>query len=152
MKCIKYDSILGQILCIISIFAFVLFTLVIYCFTEKIVLSTIFALFFSAVLIFISAYFKRWKIEFNDVQLIQYIIFNKPKKILFSEITEFKTIQEKRNTIVYEYLIISSENDSIKINKSIKNVQQLEKHLNNFKKKENQYARTISRQNPPENS
>jgi hypothetical protein len=122
-----------------------LLIVVLCCFTEKIAISTVLALFPSAVLIFLSAYYKQWKIEFNDVQLIQYMIFKKPKMILFSEITELKTIQEKRNMIVYEYLIISSKNDSIKLNKNIKNVLQLEDSINNFQKKGNQYVSAISR-------
>ncbi|MDE7139035.1 MAG: hypothetical protein K2O29_11400, partial [Ruminococcus sp.] len=76
MKCIKYDSFAYELCDILSIFIFLLFTLVMCVATDNIVVSAISALIPTTAIILISVYFKNWKIEYDDSRFIKYNLFN----------------------------------------------------------------------------
>ena len=119
MKCIKYDSFAYELCDILSIFIFLLFTLVMCVATDNIVVSAISALIPTTAIILISVYFKNWKIEYDDSRFIKYNLFNKPTEITFDEMTNIFTVNNNINNIMYEYLVILFKDKQIKINMSI---------------------------------
>ncbi len=119
MKCIKYDSFAYELCDILSIFIFLLFTLVMCAFTENIVVSAISALIPAIVIKLISVYLKKWKIEYDDSRFIKYTLFNEPMEITFDQITNIYTVERKLK-IVHKYIIISFKDNQIEIDMSIK--------------------------------
>lgn len=121
MKCIKYDSFAYELCDILSIFMFLLFTLVMGAFTENIAVSTVSALILSIVMQLISVYLKKWKIEYDESRFIKYTLFNKPMEITFDQITDIYTVERKMK-MVHKYIIISFKDNQIEIDMSIKGV------------------------------
>lgn len=118
MKCIKYDSFTYELCDILSIFTFLLFTLVMCVATDDVVVSMISALIPAIVMQLISVYFKKWKIEYDDSRFIKYTLFNEPMEITFDQITDIYTVERKMK-MVHKYLIISFKNNQIEIDMSI---------------------------------
>lgn len=118
MKCIKYDSFAYELCDILSIFMFLLFTLVMCAFTENIVVSAISALIPAIVIKLISVYLKKWKIEYDESRFIKYTLFNEPMEITFDQITDIYTVERKMK-MVHKYLIISFKDNQIEIDMSI---------------------------------
>ena len=119
MKCIKYDSFAYELCDILSIFMFLLFTLVMCAATDNVVVSAISAVIPTTAIQLISVYLKKWKIEYDDSHFIKYNLFNKPMEITFDQITSIYTVERKMKMIIHEYLIISFEDNQIEIDMSI---------------------------------
>ena len=113
MKCIKYDSFAYELCDILSIFMFLLFTLVMCVATDDVVVSMISALIPAIVMQLISVYLKKWKIEYDESRFIKYTLFNEPM-----EITDIYTVERKMK-MVHKYLIISFKDNQIEIDMSI---------------------------------
>lgn len=118
MKCIKYDSFAYELCDILSIFMFLLFTLVMCVATNNVVVSMISALIPAIVMQLISVYLKKWKIEYDDSRFIKYTLFNEPMEITFDQITNIYTVERKMK-MVHKYLIISFKDNQIEIDMSI---------------------------------
>ncbi len=121
MKCIKYDSFAYELCDILSIFMFLLFTLVMCVATDNVVVSMISALIPAIVMQLISVYLKKWKIEYDDSRFIKYTLFNEPMEITFDQITDIYTVERKMK-MVHKYLIISFKDNQIEIDMSINGV------------------------------
>lgn len=118
MKCIKYDSFAYELCDILSIFMFLLFTLVMCVVTDNLVVSAISALIPTIVMQLISVYLKKWKIEYDESRFIKYTLFNEPMEITFDQITDIYTVERKMK-MVHKYLIISFKDNQIEIDMSI---------------------------------